>query len=416
MDAFVPGFIVLLIILLVCSAFFSASETAFAALNRIKLKNMVSRGNKRAHRALRLTENFDKLLSTILIGNNLVNIASSALVTMLFVGFLGNAGVSVATLITTVLVLLFGEITPKTLAKEMPEQFAIFAAPLLGLLLFILNPLNQLITIWKKNIVRLFRIPGRRSVTEAEFLTFVEEVREEGGINEQEEDMIRQAIEFDDLTANDIFTPRVDVVAVSLEDSAEKIEETFRHTGYSRLPVYEGSIDNITGVILLKDFHYRAGGSGCSLKSIIKPVVLITKSIKIPRLLKIMQEKKSHMAVLVDEFGGTMGIITIEDIVEELVGEIWDEHDEVVEHIVETNSGSYKVLGRTDLKEMFEAFSMEDEDGRRCTTVGGWVLEKLGGFPREGDRFTYKNFSITVSKILRHRVAEVIVASLPEGG
>jgi CBS domain containing-hemolysin-like protein len=290
-----------------------------------------------------------------------------------------------------------------------------FAAPLLSFFLFIMNPVNHLITIWKKNIVRLFRIPGRRTVTEAEFLTFVEELREEGGINEQEEDMIRQAIEFDDLTANDIFTPRVDVVAVSLADPVEKVEKTFRGTGYSRLPVYEGSIDNITGVLLLKDFHHWAGGADRPLKSIIKPVVFITKSMKVPRLLKTLQEKKSHMAVLVDEFGGTMGIITIEDIVEELVGEIWDEHDEVVENIVETNSGFHKVLGRTDLKETFEAFSisMEDEEERRYTTVGGWVLEKLGGFPREGDRFSYKNFSITVSKILRHRVAEIIVSSLP---
>jgi CBS domain containing-hemolysin-like protein len=415
MDSFIPGLIIFLGFLLLCSAFFSASETAFASLNRIKLKNMAARGNRRAARALRLTENFDKLLSTILIGNNVVNISSSALATLLFVGFLGSAGVSVATLIMTVLVLLVGEISPKTLAKEAPEQFAMFAAPPLGFLVFMLTPLNHLITIWKKTIVKLFRIPGNRPVTEAEFLTYVEELRQEGGINKREEDMIRQAIEFDDLAANDIFTPRVDVVAVSLEDSAEEIGEKFRSSGYSRLPVYEESIDKITGVILLKDFYCQVERAGCPLKSIIKPAVFVTKSMKVPRLLKTMQEKKSHLAVLVDEFGGTMGIITIEDIMEELVGDIWDEHDEVVENIVETNSGFYRVSGRMDLKGMFEFFSLkEDEAARRRSTVGGWALEKLGGFPRERDRFIYKNFSVTVSKILRHRVTEVIVAPLSE--
>jgi CBS domain containing-hemolysin-like protein len=413
MDSFILTLIISLGALLLCSAFFSASETAFSSLNRVKLKNLASRGNKRAARALKLTENFDRLLSTVLIGNNVVNIASSSLATVLFVGFFGGAGVSVATLVMTVLVLMIGEISPKTLAKEAPERFAIFTAPLLGFLIFILTPLNKLIAKWKKIIVRLFRIKGDRAVTEAEFLTFVEEVRQEGGINEREEDMIRQAIEFDDLSAGDIFTPRVDVTAVSIADSADEIDVKFRDTGYSRLPVFEDSIDKITGVILLKDFYYQVIKAGRSLESIVKPAVFITKSMKVPRLLQTMQEKKSHLAVLVDEFGGTMGIITIEDIMEELVGEIWDEHDQVVENIVETNSGSYKVLGRTDLGDMFAFFSIEDEEeSRRYTTVGGWVLENLEGLPREGDRFTYKQFSITVSKTQRRRVVEVTVAPL----
>jgi CBS domain containing-hemolysin-like protein len=415
MDSFVLVLIISLGALLLCSAFFSASETAFSSLNRVKLKNLAARGNKRAARALKLTENFDKLLSTVLIGNNVVNITSSALATVLFVGFFGGAGVSVATLVMTVLVLMIGEISPKTLAKEAPERFAMFLAPLLGFFICILTPVNRLISAWKKMIVRLFRIKGDRAVTEAEFLTFVEEVRQEGGINEREEDMIRQAIEFDDLCAGDIFTPRVDVTAVSVSDSADAIDAKFRDTGYSRLPVFADSIDKITGVILLKDFYYQVIKAGRSLRSIVKPAVFITKSMKVPRLLRTMQEKKSHLAVLVDEFGGTAGIITIEDIMEELVGEIWDEHDQVVENIIETNSGSYKVLGRMDLEDMFAFFSIEDEgeESRRYTTVGGWVLENLGGrLPREGDHFTYKRFSITVSKTQRRRVVEVMVAPI----
>jgi CBS domain containing-hemolysin-like protein len=413
MDSFSVVIIIALGFLLLCSAFFSASETAFSSLNRIKLKNMVSRGNKRAARALKLAESYDKLLSTVLIGNNVVNIASSALATLLFVGFFGNAGVTLATLMVTVLVLLVGEISPKTLAKEAPEQFAMVSAPVLGVLVHILSPVNHLITRWKKFIVILFRVKADRSVTEEEFLTFVGEVRQEGGINKREEDMIRQAIEFDDLTANDIFTPRVDVAAVSISDPAEAVERKFYDTGYSRLPVYEGSIDRIIGVILLKDFHYRVINQGQPLASIVKPVVFISKSMKIAKLLKTLQEKKSHLAVLVDEFGGTVGIITIEDIVEELVGEIWDEHDKVVEHIVETNSGTFKVLGNTSLNDMFDFFSIDDdddEDRRRHTTLGGWVIEKLKGVPREGDHFTYKGFTFTISKTLRHRVMEVTVA------
>ncbi|MDR2110106.1 MAG: hemolysin family protein [Spirochaetaceae bacterium] len=412
--------IISLVFLLLCSAFFSASETAFSSVNRIKLKNLASRGNKRALRALKLAESYDKLLSTVLIGNNVVNIASSALATVLFVGFLGNAGVSVATLVMTILVLLAGEISPKTLAKEAPEQFAMFSAPILVFLVWVLSPLNRLITRWKKLILKLFRIKADHSVSEEEFLTFVGEVRQEGGINEREEDMIRQAIEFDDLTANDIFTPRVDVAAVSLSDSVETMERIFHETGYSRLPVYTGSIDHITGVILLKDFHYRVISQGQSPADIVKPVVFVSKYMKVPKLLKTMQEKKSHMAVLVDEFGGTMGIITIEDIVEELVGEIWDEHDQVEENIIETNSGTYKILGNTGLEDMFEFFALGggDEknkaDRRRYATVGGWVIERLGGVPREGDRFVYDRFSVTVSKIRRHRVMEVTVSPIPQ--
>ncbi|MDR2184124.1 MAG: hemolysin family protein [Treponema sp.] len=414
MDSFVLILIISLGALLLCSAFFSASETAFSSLNRAKLKNLASRGDRRAVRALKLTGNFDRLLSTVLIGNNVVNIASSALATVLFVGFFGSAGVSVTTLVMTVLVLMIGEISPKTLAKEAPERFAMFAAPLLGFFIFVLTPVNRLISAWKKMIVRLFRIKGDRSVTEAEFLTFVEEVRQEGGINEREEDMIRQAIEFDDLSAGDIFTPRVDVTAVSIADPADAIDAKFQDTGYSRLPVFEGSIDKITGVILLKDFYYQVIKAGRSPESIVKPVVFTTKSMKVPRLLQTMQEKKSHLAVLVDEFGGTLGIITIEDIMEELVGEIWDEHDQVVENIIETNSGSYRVLGRTDLEDMFEFFSIGDEEGesRRYATVGGWVLENLGGLPKEGDHFTCGQLSITVSKTQRRRVVEVIVAPI----
>jgi CBS domain containing-hemolysin-like protein len=415
MDSFNIGILSILVLLLLFSAFFSASETAFSSLNRIKLKNMAAQGNKRAALALKLAENYDKLLSAVLIGNNIVNISSSALATVFFVGLLGNAGVSVATLVMTVLVLFIGEISPKTLAKETPEQTAMFSAPFLKVLVFILTPLNRLLVVWKGCIIKLFKVQENRKVTEAELLTFVEEVRQEGGINEREEAMIRRTIAFDDLAAQDIYTPRIDVAAVSLSDTVETIDRKFSDTGYSRLPVYQDSIDHIVGLILLKDFHHEVMGKKKPAETIIKPAVFITKSMKLPKLLKTLQEKQAHLAVLVDEFGGTMGIITIEDILEELVGEIWDEHDEVVEPILQTAPKTYMVLGNTDLEELFDFFALREGEGEdktdyhRHTTVSNWVLERCGGVPKEGDHFQFQRLRISPSKIHRHRVLEITV-------
>jgi CBS domain containing-hemolysin-like protein len=336
-----------------------------------------------------------------------VNIASSSIAAVIFMGFFGNIGVTISTLVMTVLVLVIGEISPKTLAKESPEQFAMFSAPILKALMILLTPTYYLVAAWKKLIVKIFRVNGDRSVTEEELITFVEEVRQEGGINEREEDMIKQAIEFDDLTANDIVTPRVDVEAVSAEDSVAEIERRFFSTRFSRLPVYKDSIDNIVGVILQKDFHYKVMKMNHPLESIIKPIVFTTKSIKIAKLLKTLQEKKSHIAVIVDEFGGTVGIVTIEDIVEELVGEIWDEHDDVIEKIIQIDDSTFKIIGNTELDDLFELFGIKNETA--SNTVGSWVIENIGGIPREGESFQFENLTITISKTLRHRVMEVIV-------
>jgi CBS domain containing-hemolysin-like protein len=421
MDPDSLGIVLTLLGLLLFSAFFSASETAFSSLNRIKLKNLASRGNKRAILALKLADNYDKLLSSVLIGNNIVNIAASALGTVLFVGLFGSIGVSLATLVITIMVLLFGEISPKTMAKEAPEGFAMFSAPILQFFIYLFLPLNRFFTLWKSLIIKVFRVKTDRSVTEAELLTFVEEVRQEGGINAQEEAMIRRTIEFDDLTAGEIVTPRVDVVAVELSETAECIERKFYETGFSRLPVYKETIDQITGVILQKDFHYGVLKQRKSLESIVKPAVFVTKSMKISRLLKTLQEKKSHMAVLVDEFGGTVGIVTIEDILEELVGEIWDEHDHVVEAITDLGDGSYRILGNTSLKDVLDLYAIEGDDGTNATTLGSWVIETLGEVPQEGASFTFRDLLIRVTKAQRHRVLELRIrreasAAQPEGG
>jgi CBS domain containing-hemolysin-like protein len=403
------GIILALGALLLCSAFFSASETAFSSVNRIKLKILANNGNKRAALALKLAENYDRLLSTVLIGNNIVNITASALGTVLFVRLFGGIGVSLSTLVITVLVLIFGEMSPKTMAKEAPEGFAMFGAPMLRFFIYLFLPLNRLLSLWKGFIVKVFRVKGDRSVTEEELLTFLEEVRQEGGINAQEEDMIRRTIEFDDLTASEIVTPRIDVAAVEMTDTPEQIERKFYETGFSRLPVYKGSLDTITGILLQKDFHYSVLKQGIPLEKVIKPTVFVAKSIKISRLLKTLQEKQSHIAVLVDEYGGTVGIVTIEDILEELVGEIWDEHDHVVEAITDLGHGSYRVLGNTALKDVFDLYSIENDDKTNATTVGSWAIETLGGVPREGDTFTFRNLTIRITRALRHRVLELVI-------
>ncbi|MDR0600835.1 MAG: hemolysin family protein [Treponema sp.] len=409
MDYHTAGIIIVLVLLLLLSAFFSAGETGFSAASRIRLKNLAGK-NRKAALALELLEKYDRLLSTILIGNNVVNIAASALATALFVGFFGNAGVSIATVVMTVLVLVVGEISPKTLAKEAPERTAMASAAVLRLLVFILTPLNFLVSYWKKCIVRFFRVKGGAPVTEDELLTFVGEVRREGGINRQEEEMIRQVIEFDDVTAGEIYTPRIDVMAVPFDAAPDEIDVKFAETGFSRLPVYRDTIDNITGVILLKDFHHRVMKAGEEAASVVKPVVYVNRAMKVSKLLKTLQEKKSHMAVLVDEFGGTLGIVTIEDIVEELVGEIWDEHDEVIEEISAAGENRYRVLGRTGLEDFLEFFHVErGEEGKWNTTVGSWVMESLPGPPRAGDSFVYGDLTVTVAKVFRHRVMEVTV-------
>jgi CBS domain containing-hemolysin-like protein len=419
-----------LLILFCLSTFFAFCETSFSSLSRIKLKNMAEKNRRtrkaaRARLVLELLDSYDKLLSSILIGNTIVNVVTSALAAMLFIGMFGAKGVGIASVVVTVLVLVFGEISPKTLAKESPELTALRCAPLLRLFIIIFAPLNYLASAWRNVIIKIFPASADRQITEDELLTFVEEVRQEGGINRHEEEMIRQAIEFDEITAAEIMTSRMDLSAVSETGTAQDIEKLFEDTGFSRLPVYRDNIDTITGVILFKDFYREVIKKGKAPSEIIKPVVLVAKTMKIPRLLQTLKEKHSHMAVLIDEFGGTLGIVTVEDILEELVGEIWDEHDRVVEPITHNADGSFTALGSLQFQDMVEFIgnktSNDDlpEGGEiPGTTVGNWVMETKGespdsrsGLPRVGDQFYWHKLRIKVSRIQRHRVMEVVITN-----
>ena len=405
MDNSIIIFIVVLFAMLIMSAFFSASETAFSSLNRIRIKNLAKSGDKRALMVMKLSEKYDRVLSTILIGNNIVNIASASIATVLFVKLFGNAGVTISTIVMTVIVLIFGEITPKTLAKDSPEKFAMTFVTFLNFFIIILKPLNFIFMQWKKLLTIVFKPNDDLSITEEELLTLVEEAESEGGIDLQDGDLIRSAIEFNDLDVIDILTPRVEVVGVEEKDTEDEISRCFFETGYSRLPVYQNNIDHIIGFINHKDFTHYVLTGGMPLSEVIKPVVFITGSMKISKLLTLLQQKKCHIAVVSDEYGGTAGIVTLEDVIEELVGEIWDEHDEVINEIIKINDSEYRVLGKASLYKMFDVFDMEDDFD--SNTVGGWIVDQMDEVPLIGATYQYKFLFISIVDADDRHVIEV---------
>ena len=392
------------------SAYFSASETAFSSLNRARMKAMAEQGDKRAERALALAEQYDRLLSTLLIGNNIVNIAAASIGTVMFVRYYGDLGATISTVVITIVVLIFGEISPKSLAKDSPERFAMLSAPLLRILMWVLAPLNFLFSQWKKLLTVIFRVKDDRRLTQQELLVLVDEVEQEGGIDRDEGELLRSAIEFPDQEAEDILTHRVDLEAVQMNASREEVAKVFRESRYSRLLVYGEDLDDIRGVIHLKDFCDAP--EGAALKDMMTSPLFVPPSVKISALLRQLQRSKSHVAVVSDEFGGTLGIVTLEDILEELVGEIWDEHDEVEEPVRQTGEGAYRIScaeGPEILKDLFH-----EDPGDDNTTLGGWVAEQLGHIPVQGDTFLWEELKVTVTKTDGRRVLEVEVRKLAE--
>lgn len=405
--------ILTIILCVILSAYFSATETAFSCMNVIRLKAQAEDGDKRAARVLKLADSYDKMLSTILVGNNIVNILMASVATLLFVRYFQDAGASLSTLVTTVVVLIFGEISPKSLAKESPEAFAKFSAPILQVLMVILTPVNFLFVQWKKLLSRLFKSKQEDAITERELLTMVEEATQVGGIDEQESELIRSAIEFNDVEAVDIFTPRVDVVGVPEDATREEAAAIFAESGYSRLPVYRETMDSIVGLLHQRDF-YALPATETGITSIIKPAQFITKSMKIGDLLRMLQKNKAQMAVICDEFGGTMGIVTMEDILEELVGEIWDEHEEVVEDFARLDENTYRVQGSADLEEFFDLLELElTEEDEETSTVNGWAMTRLGKIPAKGDRFEDGRLTVTVEEVDNQRITDLLVTVSP---
>ncbi|HBA93072.1 MAG TPA: HlyC/CorC family transporter [Ruminococcaceae bacterium] len=402
--------LIIMIILVFMSAFFSSAETAFSSLNKVRLKAMENEKNtKKIQRTLKLSDNYDMVLSTILIGNNVVNIASTSIATLFFTGILGDntdLGATVSTVVMTIVVLIFGEITPKTVAKEIAESYALLISPILMIFIIIFYPLNIVFRGWKLLLNKVFGLGKPDTITEEELKTYVDEAHTGGEIDENESNLIRSSIEFNDLYASDILTPRIDVEAVDKYEKLSEIEKIFKQSGYSRLPVYIGDIDNIVGIIHHRDFEDIRSRGLKSLRTIIKPVPTVSPDTKISKLLGVFQKNKTHLAVVIDEFGGTEGIVTLEDIIEELVGEIWDEHDEVEIDIQKIDDKTYIVDAMAGLDDVFKFFNITDND-TDVSTVNGWIMENTDKIPELGDAFDYANLHIEVIETDGRRASNV---------
>lgn len=404
--------IIVIIGLIFLSSFFSAAETAFSSINRIRIKAKADSGDEKAKEILRIAERFDELLSTILIGNNIVNIVMSSMGTVLCTYLIGQRyGATVSTIVVTIIVLVFGEVTPKSLAKEMPEWFAARSLPFLKVLLVIFRPMNMVFAAWKRFIKRHVRVSEDDNITDDELVAMVNEAENDGELTAREGELIRSAIEFDDVEVAEILTPRVDVIAAEDSCSFDTLKELFMKHGYSRLPVYHDTIDNIIGIIHEKDFFDALLKGGVTTDQLIEPTVYTTESTKISALLRTLREMRVHLAVVVDEYGGTSGIVTMEDVLEELVGEIWDEHDEVSEDFTVQPSGEILVSGRAAVSDFLERLDIPEEIAEEIdsNTVSGLVQELLDRLPKVGDRFTFGGYQGVVTRTLKRSVQEIRV-------
>ena len=414
----VPLYIAVMAMLVLMSAYFSATETAFSSMSKTRLK-LLSEENKRAALAIKLSENYDKLISTVLIGNNIVNIALATLGTLFFVEVLGmgDIGATVSTVVITLVVLTFGEVCPKSIAKDHPERFAIFSSPIINVFIFVLTPLSFIFSMIKKFVSKIFRSKESASMSQEELLLIVDEVKEEGVIDQDESELLHNAIEFSELCAEDILTHRVDLEAVAIDEDKKEIAHVFSTSKYSRLLVYEDTIDKIVGVIHQKDFYSETAITRASIKDIMTPPVFALKNEKIDDLLHRLQENKSHIAVILDEYGGTLGIVTMEDILEELVGDIWDEHDEVKEEFKEITENVYSVDGIMNFEDFCKEFDIKAES--QSISIGGWVAEQLEKIPETGDTFTFDKFSVTVTETENNRASiieiKILTEETPEG-
>jgi CBS domain containing-hemolysin-like protein len=408
--------IIVLVILICLSAFFGASETAFTTMNRIRIKNYAKEGNKKAEKALTISEDYDKLITTLLIGNNFVNVAAVTISTILFVLFIEDERIAaaVSTLVITLVILTFGEIIPKCIAKERAEKVAMSFAGTLSVLTKAFYPLSVLFIGLKKLLTRSMKEEEAPTMTEEELIVMIDEIEEEGTIDKHESDLIKSAVEFDDITVGEMCTPRVDVTAIDVMSDKNMIKKAFRDTGFSRIPVYRGTIDQIVGVVYSKDFYNRFFESADTrMDNIIRPVKFVPATMKISMLLKDLQKSKMHMAVVIDPFGGTVGIVTLEDIIEELIGEIWDESDEIEYEFTENPDGSFTVLGGADIDDMMEKTGIKiDPEDYEGNTVGGFVLHKFGRIPSNHDMIELENARITVRSVKNRRIREVTIMKI----
>lgn len=400
--------IIILIFLIASYSFFSASETAFSSLNKIKLKALANAGNKKAEKTYNLAEKFSKLLTTILVGNTIVNVVAASLATVLFTRYFGANGVAISSVIMTLLIMVIGEIIPKNIAKNIPEKIAMSVTPLLSFIMWLLSPITYIFNFVEKQFAKLYENESD-TFSNDELITMVEEANEEGEMEDHEAEIITNALEFNDLDVGEILTPRIDVLAIDIDEhSLKDIEKMYRDSGFSRLPVYKDNLDNIIGVLHEKDFYYHLlYKKNPKVKDILQNVMYTSAQVKISSLLKQLQSSKSHMAIVVDEYGGTEGIITMEDILEELVGEIYDEHDEVVEYYKKIDDNTYLVKADVNIDDMFEHFGIDNQEDYEYNTATGWVIDMLDKIPDIGDSFDYKNMHVEVTDADNKTVNEI---------
>lgn len=399
--------IILVVIMMVFSALFSSTETAYSSVNKIRLKNYAAQGDKRAERALELANKFDDVLTAVLIGNNIVNITTSSVSTVIFIGIFGSKGTAISTVVITILVLIFCEVLPKSYAKKNAEKLAlIFAAPL-SVLVIIFKPFVIFFNAIASLISKGDEIP---SVTEDELKYMIDEIEEQGIIEEQESDLVKSALEFDDITVSEILIPRVKVTGVEINSTLDEIKEIFSSEMYSRLPVYEKSLDDIVGIITNKAFYKMLVEGGRDIRDIMQDVPHIADSKLISQAMRDMQRSKVHLAVVTDQYGGTKGIITFEDIIEELVGEIYDEDDEIVNDIVMLAQDKYETAGDTSISSLFELLELdEDMLETDCTSVGGWITDVMEHIPEAGETAECGIFRLTAVEVNEQNVEKVLI-------
>ena len=400
-------YLTIMVVCLILSSFFSATETAFSAINTTKLKTLAEKGNKNAALVCKLDEQYSRLISTILIGNNIVNIAMASVGTVLFTLKFGDMGATLSTIVVTIVVLIFGEISPKSIANNCPEQLAMLSAPVVQFLIWIFLPLNILFVGWQKLLTKIFHLEPSAKMSQEELLTLVNEVQEDGTIDEDEGGLLRNAIEFSDQEARDILIHRTDLAALPITATKDEIAEMFTETKFSRLLIYRDTIDDILGTIHRKDFYVGRGITEKEVKDIISPAIYVLESEPIRMILKKQQKAKTHVAVVVDEYGGTCGIVTMEDILEELVGEIWDEHEEAEVLLRRIAPDTYLIDASMDFEEFADYFKLDEES--EMVSVSGWVMEQFGRVPEQGDQLTYKGLEIEVTKVDNHHVDEIRV-------
>ena len=412
--------VLIILALLLFADYFAVCETSFAAVSRIRLKTAMERGDRRANKAMYVCERFDKAITTILIGTNIVHLSCASYVTVLVTRRWGLSAVTLSTFVTTLVVFFVGEMLPKSVAKKYSLRLALGTASSLVFFMHLLTPVSFVLTKIGEFASRLTKGDSEVSVTEDELYDIIENMTDEGDLDSEQGDLVHSALAFGDLTAESILTARVDMETIDVDDPLEEILSQVKASRHSRIPVYQDSVDNIIGVLQIRRFmrEYLQKREKTDLRSLLDEPYFVHQSAKIDELLSVMSSKKINMTIVADSYGGTVGIVTVEDILEELVGEIWDEDDEVVEPCVDHGDGSYSFDAGVDIEDAFEFMDYEDPDETDFDhkLLGEWAYEQFDAIPKEGDSFTYNGLCVTVEKVQQRRIMKLHIQRLPEGG